>query len=50
MNCFSIESNQKINKFFNEFYKEIGTEYSNVVSNFNKCKLEKVAGWPCPDF
>ena len=50
MNCFSIESNHEINRFFNDFYKEIGKGYKQVAANFNSCKLEKVAGWPCPDF
>lgn len=50
MNCFSIESNHKINRFFNDFYKAVGEEYPEVISNFKQCTLKKVAGWSCPEF
>jgi len=50
MNCFTIESNDKIESFLKEFNERIKHYYPLAFENYKKSKPINVSGWPTPKF
>ena len=50
MNCFTIQSNDKIESFIKAFYEELKHHYPTTYENYWKSKLLSVSGWSTPKF
>ena len=50
MNCFEIKYNSKIQILLDKFFENVKESYPEVYTNYKKCQIEKVAGWPCSEF